>query len=98
MCLFKGTLALDEQGNFNREIKLYVELISYQQSEAEIVTDWEGHTFGSIGGSFLPIYFNSYKCTGNLNASIHAITTSLSLEGILSDGKLVSSEGKKYLI
>lgn len=40
MCLFKGTLAVDQEGYFNREIKLYIELISYQQSEAEIVTDW----------------------------------------------------------
>lgn len=43
------------------------------------MTDWEGHTFGSAGGSFLPIYFNSYKCTCNLNATIHAIASSLSL-------------------
>ena len=79
MCLFKGTLSLDEHGRVNRELKIYIELITHQQNEAEIVTDWEGHTFGIVGGSFLPVYFNSYKCTCNLNCTLHAVTSTLSL-------------------
>ena len=47
-----------------------------------------------MGGSFLPIYFNSYKWTCNLNATVHAVTSSLSLEGILGDGKEVSAQSK----
>ncbi len=40
MCLFKGSLLMDENGEFNREIKVYIELLSYQQVQADIVTDW----------------------------------------------------------
>lgn len=78
MCIFKGSL-LAAPPHPLREIKIYVELLSYQQNDVEIVEEWRGSTLNYIGSSYCPMYFNSYKFTCNINASIHLIISSLSL-------------------
>jgi hypothetical protein len=39
MCLFKGVLEMSKAGP-NEEIRLFCELLSFQQSEIEVIAEW----------------------------------------------------------